>query len=365
MAFFGLLALWALGALLLWLLFPPTTLFVLAYVYWSLFLDDSAFVPRRSRWLSDLRWWRHFADYFPLTLVKTADLDPSGRYVFGYHPHGVISVGALGCFATEGPRVLDLSTATEGESPQESEQRGFSALFPGIEPRLVTLAMNFRLPVLREYLLSFGLMCADRRTFRSVLGQGAGSAIAVVVGGAKEATETRRGGMTLVLEKRKGFVREAMVAGASLVPVLAFGENDVYNVQVFPEGHVVHFIQERLRESFSFSLPLFSGRGIFWQRWGLLPMRRPIWVVVGAAVPCPHIPNFDAGDEKHSQALEEAHQRYVVAVETLYETYKDHPLQPYRSPAEYHRQESQPKLCRGSSHKEVDGKQSGGLKIVS
>lgn len=27
-------------------------------------------------------------DYFPIALVKTADLDPSKNYVFGYHPHG-------------------------------------------------------------------------------------------------------------------------------------------------------------------------------------------------------------------------------------------------------------------------------------
>ena len=27
-------------------------------------------------------------NYFPMTLVKTLDLDPSKNYVFGYHPHG-------------------------------------------------------------------------------------------------------------------------------------------------------------------------------------------------------------------------------------------------------------------------------------
>ena len=36
--------------------------------------------------------------------------------------------------------------------------------------------------------------------------------------------------MHLVLERRKGFVREAIAAGASLVPVLAYGENDLYHV---------------------------------------------------------------------------------------------------------------------------------------
>ena len=29
------------------------------------------------------RWWRYFAAYFPLRLVKTVDLDPKQTYVFG------------------------------------------------------------------------------------------------------------------------------------------------------------------------------------------------------------------------------------------------------------------------------------------
>ena len=37
-----------------------------------------------------------------MTLVKTQDLPPDRRYVFGYHPHGIIGVGAIGSFATEG-----------------------------------------------------------------------------------------------------------------------------------------------------------------------------------------------------------------------------------------------------------------------
>ena len=37
-----------------------------------------------------------------MTLVKTQDLPSDRRYVFGYHPHGIIGVGAIGSFATEG-----------------------------------------------------------------------------------------------------------------------------------------------------------------------------------------------------------------------------------------------------------------------
>lgn len=69
-------------------------------------------------------------------LIKTHNLLPNRNYIFGYHPHGIFCFGAFCNFGTE---------AT-----------GFSKKFPGIKPSLATLAGNFRLPVLRDYLMSGG-----------------------------------------------------------------------------------------------------------------------------------------------------------------------------------------------------------------
>lgn len=309
----------------------PALLGALPYMWWALFWDDSAYRPRRARRLPFARWWHHYCDYFPITLVKTAEIDPAGRYVFGYHPHGVISCGVFGGFITEGARTLDLSKGKDAELESSATRRGFSALFPGIEPRTVTLAVNLRPPFLREYFLSLGALVADRKTFRSVLSRGSGSAICVVVGGAEEAQETHHGGISLVLEKRKGFVREAIVNGAMLVPVLAFGENDLYTVKKFDEGSVVRRLQDKLRKVFSFSMPIFVGRSVFLKAFGLLPMRKPIWVVVGKPLECAHLPDFDSKNPEHTQAVADAHGRYVHAIQDLYNEYKDHPLQPYRS----------------------------------
>ncbi|XP_074484511.1 2-acylglycerol O-acyltransferase 1 isoform X2 [Sebastes fasciatus] len=46
---------------------------------------------RRSQWVRSCRLWDYFRDYFPMTLVKTADLDPKKNYIFGFHPHGLVS----------------------------------------------------------------------------------------------------------------------------------------------------------------------------------------------------------------------------------------------------------------------------------
>ena len=56
--------------------------------------------------------------------------------------------------------------------------------------------------------------------------------------------------MHLVLEKRKGFVREAIAAGACLVPVLAFGENDLY--------HTIHLEPDSLGSQVAVAIAALS-----------------------------------------------------------------------------------------------------------
>ena len=36
---------------------------------------------------------KYFRDYFPLELVKTANLDPNGKYLLCSHPHGAMPAG--------------------------------------------------------------------------------------------------------------------------------------------------------------------------------------------------------------------------------------------------------------------------------
>ena len=103
------------------LLFTP--IFFISVIYITvLFLwehDRPSRGGRRINFMRRLPIWRYMCDYFPIKLIKTTDLNPSKNYIFGYHPHGVISSGAFGSFGTEGA--------------------GFSQLFPGITPHLLTL----------------------------------------------------------------------------------------------------------------------------------------------------------------------------------------------------------------------------------
>eukprot|EP01103_Thecamoeba_quadrilineata_P014272 TRINITY_DN4203_c0_g1_i2.p1 TRINITY_DN4203_c0_g1~~TRINITY_DN4203_c0_g1_i2.p1 ORF type:complete len:168 (+),score=16.16 TRINITY_DN4203_c0_g1_i2:23-505(+) len=118
------------------LLFPFTMPFMILYILY-IYHDQTPFTGgRRSEWVRKSFLFRKFRNYFPIKVVKTAELSPDRNYIIGYHPHGIIGMGAFTNFATE---------AT-----------GISEVFPGIEFSLLTLAINFRVPFYREYLLSLG-----------------------------------------------------------------------------------------------------------------------------------------------------------------------------------------------------------------
>lgn len=273
-----------------------------AYVAWYTFCDDAPTRGGRfSHALRQRKFWRHFGAYFPMRLTRTEPLDPSHNYLFGYHPHGIISVGALCNFATE---------AT-----------GFAELFPGIDLRLLTLTMNFKIPLFREYLLGLGVNDVSRKSCERNLSRGPGSSIMIVVGGARESIETAPGHADLVLEGRKGFVKLALRKGASLVPVFSFGENDVFGV--YQSGKVKQF-QIQMQKKMGFAVPLFFGRAltggllhrVLGLNVGVLPLRVPIHSIVGRPI---HLTKVETPTQEQVDAV---HARYVAELTRIYEEWK-------------------------------------------
>ena len=127
---------------------------VLGYLIWfvyDVYIEKTASKGgRRSEWLRNAKHMHYFRDYFPLHLVKTANLSQHKNYIFATHPHGILCCSLFGNFA--------------------SEATGFSKLFPGIRPHLLTLAQNFRWPLLRGYILWMGKTCLSLSShYRSLL----------------------------------------------------------------------------------------------------------------------------------------------------------------------------------------------------
>ena len=224
---------------LLWPILVP----YLAYAILSPASTDGE-LAHRSEWLRSSKVWSLFGSYFPARLHRSQTLEPTRKYIFGYHPHGIISHGAFAAFATEA--------------------LGFGQLFPGITNTLLTLDSNFRIPLYRDYALRMGLASVSRESCENILskggtnGEGMGRAITIVVGGARESLDAKPNTLRLVLKRRKGFVKLAIRTGADLVPVLAFGENDLYD-QLDSNSHpYVHRAQLLVKKFMGFTVRSYS-----------------------------------------------------------------------------------------------------------
>jgi 2-acylglycerol O-acyltransferase 2 len=144
-----------------------------------------------------------------------------------------------------------------------------------------------------------------------------GRAITIVIGGARESLDAQPYSLRLVLKRRKGFVKMAIRTGADLVPVLAFGENDIYD-QFQPEQHPkIHKFQLLVKKVLGFTIPLFHARGVFNYDVGLMPYRRPMNIVVGRPVRVAQNPRPE------QEEIDRIHEQYIQELERVWDTWKD------------------------------------------
>lgn len=254
-----------------------------------------------SEWLRRHVFWKYLGNYFPCLLIKQNPdtvFDPKGLYMFGYHPHGIISIG---CFVNFG-----------------TEATGCSEMFPGIKIRPATLAMNFFVPFWRELVQRLGAISASAASIQNVLKQGPGNAVLIVPGGAAESLDSRPGTHSLTLNKRQGFFRIALQHGASLVPIYSFGENDLYEQAPNEVGSPLRKIQDTLLKYMGFAMPFFSGAGSsgFAVPMNPVPSRVPVITIVGDPISVPLIENptqedIDAIKVKYIEKLQEIFKQFA------------------------------------------------------
>lgn len=106
-----------------------------------------------------------------------------------------------------------------------------------------------------------------------------GKALALMVGGAQEAFYTKPGRYQIHLLKRKGFCRIALQTGTSIVPVISFNEPELYDQITSPEGTLFRRAQEYLKNLTGIAPVIFSGRGLFQYSYGIVPHRKPLFIV--------------------------------------------------------------------------------------
>eukprot|EP01062_Namystynia_karyoxenos_P041688 TRINITY_DN303_c0_g2_i2.p2 TRINITY_DN303_c0_g2~~TRINITY_DN303_c0_g2_i2.p2 ORF type:complete len:186 (+),score=55.79 TRINITY_DN303_c0_g2_i2:910-1467(+) len=172
----------------------------------------------------------------------------------------------------------------------------------------------FWLPFFREHAFALGGGDASRSTLLRAL-KGPGRSALLVTGGARESMYSHPYHAAVVLKERFGFVKIALMAGARLVPVWGFGENNLYENLAATEK--VRGWQRRIQRMLSFAPVLVAGRGIFTYGGGLLPHRRPITVVFGEPI------EVDQTAEPTREQIQAVHGKYLAALRRMFLLYRD------------------------------------------
>lgn len=309
-----------------WLIAVP----YLFYLFTDRTPSNGQVTKRYSERFRKLSVWKYFCNYYPVKLFKTHNLEPTfteveikddyyrlpppmsylfkinkkpykklqktgPKYIFGLHPHGVVSLSGFGGIGTDGAN--------------------WSKLFPGIPVCLLTLLNQFYIPLYRDYLLALGITSAGRNNALKILKQG--FSLAIVVGGAQESLLARPESTEIVLQKRKGFIKLALETGnVSLVPCYCFGENELYNILEPDEDSYWRKLQLWLKKSFGFTIPFFHARGVFNYDFGLLPFRKEVTLVTGKPIPVPFLPS------PKKTEVDYYHELYVNELQRIFDEYK-------------------------------------------
>ena len=350
----------------------------LAYCLLFLTAHKSGHSPLRSAAVRSAALFRYFRDYFPITLYPPeAELPADRSYILGYHPHGIISVGAVTAFASEACGW----DSTMGKG--------------GLVSHMVTLDVMFRIPLWNVVLLCCGVVdssqaCIDRLLSRS------GAVVCIVLGGASEsldafvpavlphpepfitppatpsaASAAAGAGITppAVIRSLSApstaststttttdlsattttaataacrhppprqdsipniqsssisiVVRASSISlsssGSTLLPTFAFGELSLFTQLPNPRGSVLRRLQERIQRMVGFATPLIRGRGILNYRYGILPQRHRVDIRIGEPIAVEKV----AAGAVSGGMVDELHERYKRGLVELFEKWKD------------------------------------------
>lgn len=215
--------------------------------------------------------------------------DPSNKYIYSFHPHGVFPGTALW---------LPMS-------PQWEELIGRN------EETIVTTHgadVIFAVPFMRDALMSVGTMSVSRKGIENCLKQN--NSPIIVTGGMAEMVYQKGSDTEMhIVMHHSGFVRMALQHGVPIVPILCFAEQNVMMNVPFPR------LQRLTSRKLGFPFPTMP-----YGRWFLpLPHARPLTVVVGKPIlPDPAMCNADDPDHVVHYRL-----RYFGELQRLFFKYRD------------------------------------------
>lgn len=156
--------------------------------------------------------------------------------------------------------------------------------WPSSHPvRVAMHSIFFSIPVVRELVEAHNAIEATEEEIEKTLKSGI--SVVLLTGGVREIHETCSGKLRIVLKKRSGFLRITKRLGVPIVPVLSFGENEL-----FPPYRAAWMdrVQVYLRRWFHVYVPVPTWESVQnWVRLFHAPLETKVETWVGRAVTDP------------------------------------------------------------------------------
>ena len=226
-----------------------------------------------------------FKTYFNATVTIATGLDHNQQYIFGMFPHGACTVSHF-------------LTMTNCCGMLTEIYRG--------DRRDLAASVLFYIPLVRDLLLFLGCVDASKETVRYNLRKK--RSILIFVGGEKEQLMTKENSHKVVLKDRLGFIKLAIQNGIPLVPVYAFGENELYRHSFLLMG-----LRSWLQKNFQIAIPIVFGR------FGtLIPFKTKLHVAIGKPIPVTRKLESEINDND----LRSLHTTFVTNLSQLFDENK-------------------------------------------
>lgn len=142
------------------------------------------------------------------------------------------------------------------------------------------------------------------------------NAVGLVVGGAQESFHAVHNTYKCVLKTRKGFVKIALRTGASLVPAISFGENELFDIIDHKPGTWARLIQDTFKKYTKIAPLHFNGRGYLQYDFGIIPKRQHVTTVIGAPI------HLETTPEPTQQSIDTIHERFCTQLKELFDAHK-------------------------------------------
>lgn len=287
---FGMLILGSLlGIGAAFLVFGSLSVVIICVFAWAGMLRILPIIQSLNRWIQV--FFPHETEVFEQNVKESflvhdhRSKETSSRKILCFHPHGMFSLAMFFHIATP------------------------LTQWPVEDCKATGISWFWYIPFLPEILDLLHFVPSDYGTMKSVIMEKKN--LCLVLGGVREMDSVEEGQLTLVLAKRRGIFKMALETGASLVPVLTYGENEMY--RPFRSDWLSKIQSWCMNHSFYLPIPTWESV----KEWGCLlkkPFREPLVTHVGPEIPVEKIEGRTI-TEGDIRALRD---RYCLELETLY-----------------------------------------------